>query len=273
MERNFRTAKALKRVALSGAGVSAIALCALLLAGRPGSAQNSTQSSPQSPQPAPPVANTPEELLAGFRHVEVASVSDAEEQILGKKMYMSHRMRPLFPTKFAGFALTVELKHQENSQGGQALAGMLAAIDNGKPDSVYVMVVQDGSDIAGMGGEMGTAMAARGFVGAVVDGGVRDTAYLTQIRFPVYGTGIVPSTSVNHYTFAGSNIPVTCDGVPVSPNDVIVADNDGVVVVPRARAAQVLAMAQNMDFAEHSIDAYIMKYKSIEEAVKKFGRI
>jgi regulator of RNase E activity RraA len=275
MERNFRTAKSLKRVALSVAGVSAIALCVLLLAGRPGSAQNSTQSSAQanSSQPATAAATTPEELLAGFRHVEVASVSDAEEQILGKKMYMSHRMRPLYPTKFAGFALTVELKHQENSQGGQALAGMLAAIDNGKPDSVYVMVVQDGSDIAGMGGEMGTAMAARGFVGAVVDGGVRDTAYLTQIRFPVYGIGIVPSTSVNHYTFAGSNIPVTCDGVPVSPNDVIVADNDGVVVVPRARAAQVLAMAQNMDFAEHSIDAYIMKYKSIEEAVKKFGRI
>lgn len=275
MELNFRGAKSLKRLALSAAGISAIALCALLLAGRPDAAQSSAQSSSQatSSEPAAPVANTPEELLAGFRHVEVASVSDAEEQILGKKMYMSHRMRPVFPAKFAGFALTVALKHQENSQGGAALAGMLAAIDNGKPDSVYVMAVQDGADIAGMGGEMGTAMAARGFAGAVVDGGVRDTSYLTQIRFPVYGTGIVPSTSVNHYTFAGANIPVTCDGVPVSPNDIIVADNDGVVVVPRARAAEVLATAQNMDFAEHSIDAYIMKYESIEEAVKKFGRI
>jgi regulator of RNase E activity RraA len=78
---------------------------------------------------------------------------------------------------------------------------------------------------------------------------------------------------VNHCSFAGANISGVCDGVPVAPNDIIVADNDGVVVVPRAQASQVLAMAQNMDFAEHSIDAYIMKYKSIETAVKKFGRI
>ncbi|HTZ72693.1 MAG TPA: RraA family protein [Candidatus Aquilonibacter sp.] len=261
MERNFCSVKSVKSKALWIAAAVIFAAGVFFFVGRPGSAQTTTE------------AGSPDELLAGFRHVEVASVSDAEEQILGKKMYMSHRMRPLFPTKFAGFALTVELKQQENKEGGAALAGMLAAIDNGKPNSVYVMVVQNGDDIAGMGGEMGTAMAAREFAGAVVDGGVRDTAYLTQIRFPVYGTGIVPSTSVDHYVFAGANIPVVCDGVPVSAGDVIVADSDGVVVVPRARAAEVLAMAQNMDFAEHSIDAYIMKYKSIEEAVKKFGRI
>ena len=261
MGHNFRSVKSIKSRALWIAAAVVLAAAVFFFVGRSGSAQTASE------------ANSPDELLAGFRHVEVASVSDAEEQILGKKMYMSHRMRPLFPTKLAGFALTVELKQQENTQGGAALAGMLAAIDNGKPNSVYVMVVQNGDDIAGMGGEMGTAMAAREFAGAVVDGGVRDTAYLTQIRFPVYGTGIVPSTSVDHYVFAGANIPVVCDGVPVAAGDVIVADNDGVVVVPRARAAEVLATAQNMDFAEHSIDAYIMKYKSIEEAVKKFGRI
>jgi regulator of RNase E activity RraA len=225
------------------------------------------------PVQADTATDSPSQLLEGFRHVEVASVSDAEEKLLGKKMYMSHRMRPLFPTKFAGFALTVQLKHKENTQGSDALSGMLSAIDNGKPDSVYVMVVEDGADIAGMGGLMGTAMAARGFAGAVIDGGARDTGYLEQIHFPVYSIGIVPSTSVNHYTFGGSNIPVMCDGVPVSADDVIVADNDGVVVVPRADAARVLAMAQEMDFTEHSTDAYIMKFKSIELAVKKFGRI
>ncbi len=63
------------------------------------------------------------------------------------------------------------------------------------------------------------------------------------------------------------------DGVPVAPNDIIVADNDGVVVVLQAQASQVLALAPNLDFAEHSIDAYIMKYKSIEAAVKQFGRL
>lgn len=211
-------------------------------------------------------------LLDGFRHVEVASVSDALEQLTGKKMYMTHRMRPIFPTRFAGHALTVLLK-KETNHDPDALKGMLQAIDSGAPDSVYVMVVEDGNDIAGMGGLMGTAMSARNFSGAVIDGGVRDTAYLQKIGFPVYALGVVPSTSVGHYRFTGANIPVTCDGVPVKPGDIIAADPDGVVVVPAAVAPEVLKLAQDMDFKEHSMYAHIERLKSIEEAVKKFGRL
>ncbi len=212
------------------------------------------------------------ELLDGFRHVEAASVSDAIEQITGKKMYMSHRMRPVFPAKFAGFALTVALKKETNGDPN-ALQGMLAAIDSGAADSVYIMSVEDGVDIAGMGGLMGTAMRARNFSGAVIDGGVRDVAYLNKIGFPVFAMGIVPSTSVHHYRFAGSNMPLLCDGVEVKPLDIVVADADGVVVVPRAKAREVLTLAQQMDFNEHSMYAYIEKLKSITEAVKKFGRL
>jgi regulator of RNase E activity RraA len=84
---------------------------------------------------------------------------------------------------------------------------------------------------------------------------------------------MVPSTSVNHYRFAGANITVTCDGVPVNAGDVVTADNDGVVVVPRARAQEILAAAQQLDFKEHSMYPYIEKYKSIQEAVKQFGRL
>src|SRR5437016_14421184 len=159
-------------------------------------------------------ANDDASLMEGFRHVEAASVSDALEQISGRKMYMSHRMRPIFPSKFAGLALTVLLK-KESNHDPDALKGMLAAIDQGSANSVYVMVVEDGADIAGMGGLMGTAMASRDFSGAVIDGGVRDTAYLQEIGFPVYAVGIVPSTSVSHYRFAGANIPVVFDGVAV----------------------------------------------------------
>jgi regulator of RNase E activity RraA len=212
-------------------------------------------------------------LLAEYRHVEVASVSDAIEQLTGKRMYMSNRMHPLFTTKFAGFARTVLLKKDEGNTDPAALSGMLAAIDDGSTDSVYVMVVEDGENIAGMGGLMGTAMAARGYAGAVIDGGVRDTAYLRKIGFPVYATGIVPSTSVHHYRFGGSQIPVTCDGVVVNAGDIIAADSDGVVVVPRARAQEVLNIAQQMDFKEHSMYAVIEQMKSIVEAVKKFGRL
>ena len=219
-----------------------------------------------------PAADNPAALLEGFRHVEVASVSDALEQLTARKMYMTHRMRPIFPTKFAGFAVTVLLKKESNDDPN-ALNGMLAAIDQGAKDSVYVMVVEDGIDIAGMGGLMGTAMYSREFAGAVIDGGVRDVAYLKKISFPVYALGIVPSTSVHHYRFAGSNIPLTCDGVEVKAGDIVTADQDGVVVVPRADAQRVLALAQDMDFKEHSMYAYIEKLKSIEEAVKKFGRL
>ena len=212
-------------------------------------------------------------LLERFRHVEVASVSDAVEQLTGRRMYMTHRMRPVFPAKFAGPAITVLLKKDETHLGSEGLKGMLEAIDRGSPGSVYVMVVEDGNDIAGMGGLMGTAMAARSFSGAVIDGGVRDVAYLQKIAFPVFALGIVPSTSVNHYRFAGSNIPVVCDGVEVHPNDIVAADNDGVVVVPQAQAKPVLELAEQMDFKERSMYATIEKFKSILKAVEQFGRI
>lgn len=216
--------------------------------------------------------NNPDALLAAYRRVEVASVSDAAEQLLGKRPYLTHRMQPLFATRFAGFALTVRLEKHENHDP-HALDGMLAAIDHGEKDSVYVMSIEDGADIAGMGGLMGTAMAARGFAGAVIDGSVRDTAYLRKIGFPVYATGIAPSTSVGHYRFTGAQIPVVCDGITIRAGDLITADNDGVVVVPRERAAEVLRLAQEMDFKEHSMYAWIEKLKSIEEAVRQFGRL
>ncbi len=227
--------------------------------------------SAQETSPASSAAS--DSLLDGFRHVEVASVSDAAEQILGVRMYMSHRMQAIFPTKFAGYAVTVLLKKDEGNKDPNALAGMMAAIDAGQKDSVYVMTVEDGADIAGMGGLMGTTMYSRGYAGAVIDGGVRDVAQLKRIGFPVYAVGPVPSTSVGHYKFGGANIPMRCDGVEVHPGDIVTADADGVVVVPRAKADQILALAQQMDFKEHSMYPFIEKFRSLQEAVKKFGRI
>jgi regulator of RNase E activity RraA len=214
----------------------------------------------------------PTKMIEAYRHVEAASVSDAEEQLLHEKHYMSHRMQAIFPTKFAGAALTVLLKKEENNDA-RALDGMLAAIDSGGAGSVYVIKVEDGQDIAGVGGLMGTAMAARGFAGAVVDGGVRDVAQLKRVGFPVYSTGVVVSTAVSHYRFAGMNLPIDVDGTRVAAGDIVVADQDGVVVVPRASAADVLVLAQRLDNSEHSMYPYIEKFRSIVEAVKQFGRI
>jgi 4-hydroxy-4-methyl-2-oxoglutarate aldolase len=212
-------------------------------------------------------------LIEGLRGVEVASVADAMEQLYGQKAYMSHEMRPLSPTKFAGPAVTVLMKKGEHKDGAAASQGMLDAIDAAPAGSVYVMVLEDGTDYAGIGGLMATAMKYRGLAGAVIDASVRDTPQIRKLQFPVFSRGVAPSTSINHYRFAGGNVPVTCAGARVNPGDVIVGDEDGVAVVPKAKAAEVLKKAQELDNTEHTMIPFIEKFRSIKEAVAKFGRI
>jgi len=212
-------------------------------------------------------------LVEGFRGVEVASVSDAMEQLYGQRNYMSHEMRPLSKTKFAGPAVTVLLKKEEHKEGAAASQGMLDAIDAAPAGSVYVMVLEGGADFAGIGGLMATAMKYRGLAGAVIDGGVRDIPQIEKLQFPVFSRGIVPSTTINHFRFAGVNVPVKCAGVTVNPGDMIAADEDGVVVAPRAHAADILKKAQELDDTEHRMLPFIEKYRSIKDAVATFGRI
>jgi regulator of RNase E activity RraA len=212
-------------------------------------------------------------LIEGFRGVEVASVADAMEQLYGQRAYMSHDMRPLFKTKFAGPAVTVLLKKEEHKEGSAASQGMLDAIDAAPAGSVYVMVLEDGLDYGAIGGLMTTAMKYRGLTAAVVDGSIRDTPQIGKLQFPVFSRGVAPSTTINHYRFAGANIAVTCAGVRVSAGDIVTADEDGVAVVPRAHAAEVLKKAQDLDNTEHTMIPFIEKFRSIKEAVAKFGRI
>jgi len=212
-------------------------------------------------------------LIEGFRMVEVSSVADATEQLYGQRSYMSHDMRPLFKTKFAGPAVTVLLKKEEHKEGSAASQGMLDAIDAAPPGSVYVMVLEDGLDYGGIGALMVTAMKFRGMTGAVVDGSIRDTPQIGRLQFPVFSRGVAPSTTIGHYRFVGVNVPVTCAGVRVNAGDIITADEDGVCAVPRARAAEVLKKAQDLDNTEHSMLPFIEKFRSLKDAVAKFGRI
>ena len=212
-------------------------------------------------------------LIQGYRDTEVASVADAMEQLYGQQSFLSHEMRPLEKTKFAGPAWTVLMKRDENKEGGAAVQGMLDAIDAAPAGAVYVMSVENGADYAGIGGLMATGMKVRGLAGAVIDASIRDTPQIRKLQFPVFSRGVVPSTMVGHYRFAGANVPVTCAGVKVNPGDIVTADEDGVVVVPKAHAADVLKKAQALDNQEHSTIPFIEKFKSIKEAVAKFGRI
>lgn len=212
-------------------------------------------------------------IIEGYRQAEVASVADAMEQLYGMKNYMSHDMRPVFKTKFAGPAVTVMLKKEEHKDGSKASQGMLDAIDSAAPGSVYVMVLENGLDYAGVGGLMVTTMKVRSFAGAIIDASVRDTPQINRIQFPIFSRGIVPSTTINHYRVSGVNVPVVCAGAKVSPGDIVTADEDGVAVVPKDKVAEVLKKAQEMDNTEHSMYPFIEKFKSIKEAVDKFGRI
>lgn len=222
---------------------------------------------------APAQAPSGDPLIDAFKLVEVSSVADAMEQLYGQKAYMSHEMRPLFTTKIAGPAVTVKMVKQEHKDGAPATKGMLDAIDNAPAGSIYVIVLPDGSDIAAIGGLMATAMKFRGLAGAVMDGAVRDLPQIKRIQFPVFSRGVSPGTSVNHYRFAGANVPVECAGVMVNPNDIIVGDEDGVAVIPRAKAAEVLKKAQELDDTEHRMYPFIEKFKSLARAVAEFGRI
>ena len=212
-------------------------------------------------------------VVDGFRLVEVASASDAMEQLYGQRACMSHEMRPLSPTKFAGPAVTVLLKKEEHKEGAAASQGMLDAIDSSPAGSVYVMVLDDGADFAGIGGLMATAMKYRGFAGAIIDASIRDTPQIKKLQFPVFSIGVAPSTTINHYRVTGVNVPVTCAGARVNPGDIVTADEDGVAVVPRAEAADVLKKSQELDDIEHRMIPFIEKFRSIKEAVKQFGRI
>lgn len=220
---------------------------------------------------AAPPAEDP--LIEGFRQTEVASVADAIEQLYGRQAYMQHDMRAVFKTKFAGPAVTVLLKKQEHKEGSAASQGMIEAIDSSPAGSVYVLVLEDGLNYGAVGGLMATTMKVRGFAGAIVDASIRDLPQIQRIQFPIYSRGVSPGTTVGHYRSVGVNIPVTCAGVTVRPKDIITADEDGVVVVPLEKAAEVLKKAQDLDHTEHSMYPFIERFKSLTEAIAKFGRL
>jgi 4-hydroxy-4-methyl-2-oxoglutarate aldolase len=212
-------------------------------------------------------------LIEGFRQAEVASVADAIEQLYGRQAYMRHDMRAVFKTKFAGPAVTVLLKKEEHKEGSAATQGMIQAIDTAQAGSVYVLVLEDGLDYGAVGGLMATTMKVRGLAGAIVDASIRDLPQIQRIQFPIYSRGVSPGTTVGHYRSVGVNVPVTCAGVSVRPKDIIAADEDGVVVVPAEQAAEVLKKAQELDNTEHSMYPFIERFKSLAEAIAKFGRL
>jgi regulator of RNase E activity RraA len=146
-------------------------------------------------------------------------------------------------------------------------------IDNSKPGEVGIIVVENGLDVAGLGGLMGTTAKVRGMAGVLIDGGVRDLPELRALGLPTYSRSVVPSSSVGRWASVASNVPVQCAGVRVSPGDIIVAGEDGVVRVPKDRAAEVLKRAQEIDERETKMVPLIRQHKTLTKVVEIFNRI
>lgn len=213
------------------------------------------------------------QLIEGFQKTTVASVADAVDQVTGQRGFMYHDMRPLFRAKIVGPAVTALLRPSLRASAPSVANHSLQAIDEAEPGSVLVIVVEEGLDISGIGGLMATACKARNLAGAVIDGAARDVEEIEALGFPVFSRSITPATSVGRYVSVGKNIPVQCAGVTVNPGDLIVGGTDGVVVVPRSQAAQILEIAQKIDEKETQMVPMIRELKSILKAVEKFKRL
>lgn len=258
------TVKAWTRV---GVAVAALAAAVPLATTAPGGAQAPAQA------PAQVVPMDP--LLAGFAKSTVASVSDAVDQVVGRRGFLSHDMRPYVGGAFVGRAATALVRPAPPEKATPALATKhsVEMIDSANPGDVGVIVMEGSLDVAAIGGLMGTAAKARGMAGMVLDGAVRDVAELRALGLPVFARSVSPATAVGRYATVDKQIPVECAGVTVKPGDIVVAGEDGVVIVPQEHAEAVLKRAQEIDERETKMVPFIRQHRSLQKAIEAFDRI
>jgi regulator of RNase E activity RraA len=225
---------------------------------------------------APPAQAAPgDPLIAGFKSTYAASVSDAVEIVTGKNGTMRSDMKLMAGTNMVGRAVTSLARPAPAEQATASLSvkHSVEIIDEAKPGEVGVIVMEGTLDIAAMGNLMATAAVERGMAGMVLDGAIRDMWDIRRMGLTVYARAKSPRTAVGHYATVAKNVAVECAGVTVRPGDIIVADEDGVVVVPQDRAADVLKEAQSIDARESGMYPFIRQFRSLQEAIKKFNRI
>jgi 4-hydroxy-4-methyl-2-oxoglutarate aldolase len=203
----------------------------------------------------------PSQLVTGFRDLlQFDSVTCALSDCMGRFGAMTADMRPLFDSiRFAGPAVTARTLASD-------LAAVFKAIDVGEPGDVVVVDSHGSKNTAFWGENMTISAQNRGLAGAVIDGACRDVVEVRRLRFPLYCTGIVPNVAAIA-GYGKVNVPVQCGGQPVAPGDIIVADENGVVVVPLQEAEVLLERTRSLLEKEHLLQDRLLTGSTIGELV------